>query len=165
MFIKPSAHLFADLGNFIPSEQGCKKCFSLFQIKKKKVKKKGEKVWHLPDTYLQLQIIDKWKRTHRKWELSANTVAFISCRSRLTIMLAGATRWRGEVGEAEWGYHMLILGDVRIKVWVGMQFQISSRKVGVASGSLCMIAWTSNSVKQADGIGCGWVPVGQNWLL
>jgi hypothetical protein len=39
-------------------------------------------------------------------KLSANTVAFISCRRRMTKVLAGAARGKMEVrvGEAEWGY-------------------------------------------------------------
>ena len=42
-----------------------------------------------------------------KIDLSANTVAFISCRSRLTIMLAGVARGYSREekwvwGEAEW---------------------------------------------------------------
>ena len=43
-------------------------------------------------------------------ELSASTVAFISCRGRLTKVLAGAARGKQEVrvGEAELGYRMLI---------------------------------------------------------
>ena len=42
-------------------------------------------------------------REHRKWEVSAHTVAFISCRGRVTIILAGVTRAeRGSGGgEAE----------------------------------------------------------------
>ena len=47
------------------------------------------------DTYLTqvcklLQSIENLERIHKKPELSANIVAFISCRSRLTLMLAGA---------------------------------------------------------------------------
>ena len=43
-------------------------------------------------------------------ELSANTVAFISYRHRLTKVLAGATRgkWEVRLGKAEKGYWMLI---------------------------------------------------------
>ena len=37
----------------------------------------------------------------KKSELSANIVAFISCRSKLTKVLAGATKGIREVGEGE----------------------------------------------------------------
>ena len=47
------------------------------------------------------------------WELSANTEAFISCRSRLNIMLADAVRGKkgSRVGKAEWGYWIMIPRD------------------------------------------------------
>ena len=40
----------------------------------------------------QPQIVERSEWEHTKQELLANTVAFISCRRRLTKVLAGATR-------------------------------------------------------------------------
>ena len=66
-------------------------------MKKKNKLKRGQKC----DIYLthvcrQPWSVERSERTQRKQELSANTVAFTSCRSRLTIMLACAGR--GEKG-------------------------------------------------------------------
>ena len=58
----------------------------------KNVKKKG-RVQHLPYSCLQTSL--EWREPREKMkykEFSANTVAFISCRCRLTKVLAVATR-------------------------------------------------------------------------
>ena len=44
-------------------------------------------------------------------ELSASTVAFISCRGRLPKSVPLVGKWEVRVGEAEWDYQMLIPGN------------------------------------------------------
>jgi len=64
------------------------------------------------DTYLihicrLPQSVKSLERPYEKLELSDNTVAFISCRSRLAIMLADVARgqWgKGKLGVAEAGF-------------------------------------------------------------
>jgi hypothetical protein len=72
-------------------------------------------------------------------ELSANTVAFISCRSRLTKVLAGDDR--GEKG-SKGGERRVRLPDVDTGRLSGLKykficcFKLAADMVGVASGSL-----------------------------
>ena len=59
---------------------------------RKKVKKKG-RVQHLPDSCLQTSLEQKEpgkKMKYKELSISAKAVAFISCRRRLTKVLAGA---------------------------------------------------------------------------
>ena len=63
----------------------------------KKTKKNGLKWGERIDAYLTHvcrlpQNVESLERTDKNPELSANTVAFISCRSRLAIVRAGAAR-------------------------------------------------------------------------
>ena len=67
----------------------------------------GKKFVKRSHTYLThvcrlLQSVESPERADRKQKLSANTVALISCRSRLTIMLADVAR-----GEGKWGWERL----------------------------------------------------------
>ena len=80
-------------------------------------------------------------------ELSANTVAFISCRNRLTKVLVGAAR---EEKESKGGG-----GQVRL-LNVNMPFEIDGGHGHGWHGQ------TSIPGKQTDGIGCGWILVGQS---
>ena len=72
------------------------------------------------DIYLTTACRHHWSRqmtmkVDKLLELSASTVTFISWRGRLTKVLAGAARGEQEVrvGEAEWGYWMLMPGNWR----------------------------------------------------
>ena len=67
--------------------------------RQKKKLKRGERT----DTYLMLvcrllQSIERLERIYKKTRAFSQHVAFISCRSRLTIMLAGTARGSGEKG-------------------------------------------------------------------
>ena len=97
--------------------------------------------------------IERSERRHRKQEHSVNTLSFISFRSRLTIMLAGAAREK-----AKWGYQMLILGDCLD--WSKSWYAASNWRWH--QGVCLWCGWTSIPEKGADGIWCGWVLVGQS---
>ena len=58
-------------------------------------------------------------------------MAFISCRRRLIEVLAGAARGKREVrvGEAEWGYRMLIPGDCLD--WSTSWYTVSNSRGGI----------------------------------
>ena len=92
--------------------------------------------------------------------------AFISCRCRLNIMLAGASRGkRREVGmeEVKWDYRMFILGDCQD--WRTSWYAILNWRwtwLGWHQGVCEWHRQTSIIGKGADRICCGWVPVGQS---
>ena len=83
---------------------------------------------YLTHVYRQPQNTERPELKHKDQELSANIVSFISCRSRLTIMLTGAAS--GEKGRGGGGGQVR-LPDVNtrrlvgIEVQVGMLFQIN----------------------------------------
>ena len=70
---------------------------------------KGEMIKTWLNVCRYLYSIKRLRCKHKDWELSANTVAFVSCRSRLTIMLAGASIGRREGG---WGGREILLSPV-----------------------------------------------------
>jgi hypothetical protein len=87
----------------------------------------------------QPQIVERSEWEHTKQELLANTVAFISCRSRLTIILVGAAK--GEKGNGGGGGQVK-LPDVNteklsdLKYELVCHFKLTAHMDGVVSGSL-----------------------------
>jgi len=72
------------------------------------------KRWKEYDSYLTHVCGDRWIKENpvKRWniELSVNTVTFISCRCRLTKLLAGVTRGKeGSKGEAVRIYRVISL--------------------------------------------------------
>ena len=83
------------------------------------------------------------KRIDKKPELSANAVAFISCRNRPTVKIAGAAKDSGAKGNGvkeSW----VRLTDVntrslsRLKYKLVYHFKLAATWSGMASWSLCM---------------------------
>ena len=101
----------------------------------KNVKKKGK------ETHIYRHC---WSRKSpvKRWNIRSfqSTLAFISYKCRLTKVLAGAARGKGDVrmGKAEWGYRMLISGncqDLRTSCYAISNWRRTWS--GAASRSLC----------------------------
>ena len=96
-------------------------------------------------------------------ELSANTVAFVSYRRRLTRVLAGAAR--AEKGSKCWGGQVKLL-NVYTRRLTGFKYKLICRfKLAadmVRGGIREFVNDTDGPAFGSDGIGCGWVPVGQS---
>ena len=91
--------------------------------------------WHLMSVDIARAGRVRWK-LKKYQELSANAVAFICCRSRLTKVLASATR--GEMG-SKGGGGWVRLSDVDIRELAGFQSELICRfilAVGMVGGSI-----------------------------